>query len=51
MNRRGDTPHQQANISQLSATGFASFMTIEQGLADYADWLCAAHRNPDLDRA
>lgn len=40
--RPGDPPHQQANLSMLSATGFVSSMTLEQGLANYAEWLRAS---------
>jgi len=46
--RPGDPPHQQADISQLSAIGFAASMTLEQGLSDYADWLRIPFRDPGL---
>jgi UDP-glucose 4-epimerase len=42
--RPGDPSHQQADISQLSTVGFASSMTLEQGLANYANWLRTASR-------
>jgi nucleoside-diphosphate-sugar epimerase len=46
--RPGDPPYQQADISKLSAMGFAPSMTLEQGLADYANWLRIASRDPGL---
>lgn len=41
LSRAGDPPHQQADISRLSEIGITSWLTLEQGLREYAAWLRA----------
>jgi len=38
--RPGDPMHQQADIRRLSAVGPFAFKSLEEGLTDYASWLC-----------
>lgn len=40
--RPGDPPHQQADISRLSALGIPLQTSLEQGLLEYANWLRVA---------
>jgi UDP-glucose 4-epimerase len=49
--RPGDPAHQQADIAQLSRIARPVFVSLEQGLADYARWLSVGASDPSEEPA